>query len=672
MKKRKLVKTILISYILYALVLILCIGSVVLYQNVNSQKEKSQTMAFAYTKAAAEFIDGDALEKYINTGEKDNYYTEIENYLTANLNNSDIHDFYIGVPREDDILFLVDVSKIGDTFVLGDTVKYDEYTEGTKEFLASVFSQNAAEEVISGYENGIYIATACSPIFNREGDPVAIVAVDLLVPNIKSEITSALMSVNIVIIILVILSAFASFYFEWKRVIIPIQTLNNETKQIVNNLESGIKPEINIKTGNEIEELSNSFSQMYGEIHDYIDRLSIVTSEKERIGAELDVAAKIQASMLPCIFPPFPNRKEFEIFAMMNPAKEVGGDFYDFFMVDNDHLAIVVADVSGKGVPAALFMVIGKTLIKDHTAFHSDLGDVFTEVNDILCASNSEEMFITAFEGVLNIHTGEFRYVNAGHEIPFICEKGEVYKPFPVKAGFVLAGMDGLHYKGGSITLKPGDKLFQYTDGVTEATDSTNKLFGMDNLQKTLVKNSNKSMHELLAAVKESIDAFVGDAPQFDDITMLGLEYKGDKNMLEKTLDATIENIDPITDFINEQLELSSCPLKVITQIDVAIDEIFSNIARYAYQSKVGKATVQIEIFEDPKSVAITFIDSGIQFNPLDLKDPDISAKAEVREVGGLGVYIVKKSMDKVTYEYQDGKNILTIQKNFETEVKKQ
>ena len=671
MKKRKLVRTILISYILYALVLILCIGSVVLYQNVNTQKEKSKTTAFAYTKAAAEFIDGDALEKYINSGEKDSYYTEIENYLTASLNNSDIQDFYIGVPREDDILFLVDISKTEDTLLLGDTVKYDEYAEGTKEFLASVFCQNPSEEIISGYENGIYIATACSPILNSAGEPVAIVAVDLLVPNLRSEIISALMSVNIVIIVLVILSAFASFYFEWKRVIVPIQTLNNETKQIVNNLESGVQPKINIKTGNEIEELSDSFSQMYSEIHDYIKRLSVVTSEKERISAELDVAAKIQASMLPCIFPPFPNRKEFEIFAMMNPAKEVGGDFYDFFMVDNDHLAIVVADVSGKGVPAALFMVIGKTLIKDHTAFHKDLGDVFTEVNDILCASNSEEMFITAFEGVLNIHTGEFRYVNAGHEIPFICKKGNVYKPFPIKAGFVLAGMEGIHYKGGCITLEPGDKLFQYTDGVTEAADSSNKLFGMDKLEKTLVKNSNKSMHELLVEVQKDIDSFVGNTPQFDDITMLGLEYKGDKNMQEKTLDATIENIDVITDFINEQLELSGCPLKAQTQIDVAIDEIFSNIARYAYQSKVGQATVRIEMFEDPKSVAITFIDSGIPFNPLEMKDPDTSAKAEVREVGGLGVYIVKKSMDKVSYENKDGKNILRIQKNYETEAKK-
>ena len=402
---------------------------------------------------------------------------------------------------------------------------------------------------------------------------------------------------------------------------------------------------------------------MYEEIRDYITRLSAVTTEKERIGAELDVAARIQGSMLPCIFPAFPERKEFEIFATMDPAKEVGGDFYDFFMIDDDHLALVVADVSGKGVPAALFMVIGKTLIKDHTAFHTDLGDVFTEVNDILCASNSEEMFITAFEGVLNIRTGEFRYVNAGHETPFICRRNGIYEPFPVKAGFVLAGMEGISYKGGTVMLNPGDKLFQYTDGVTEATDKDGKLFGMERLGKSLVSNSTKAPHELLGAVKTDIDAFVGNIPQFDDITMLCLEFKGGVTVKEKTLDATLENITAITDFVNEQLELFGCPMKAQTQIDIAIDELFSNIARYAYHPNIGEATVRIEVRENPLSVTLSFIDGGTPFNPLEKADPDTTKNADEREAGGLGVYLVKKSMDDIFYEYKDGKNILTIKK---------
>lgn len=242
--------------------------------------------------------------------------------------------------------------------------------------------------------------------------------------------------------------------------------------------------------------------------------------------AELNVATNIQKSMLPCIFPAFPDRREFDIYATMDPAKEVGGDFYDFFMVDKRHLAIVMADVSGKGVPAALFMVIGKTLIKDHTQPGRNLGDVFTEVNDLLCESNSEGLFITAFEGVLDLVTGEFNFVNAGHEMPFICKSGSSFEVYKIKPGFVLAGMEGMKYKAGSMTLDVGDKIFQYTDGVTEATNAQNELYGMDRLSVVLNKNCDKKPEEILPAVKNDIDLFVGDAPQFDDITMLCLEYK--------------------------------------------------------------------------------------------------------------------------------------------------
>ena len=219
----------------------------------------------------------------------------------------------------------------------------------------------------------------------------------------------------------------------------------------------------------------------------------------------------------------------------MDPAKEVGGDFYDFFMVDDSHLAIVVADVSGKGVPAALFMVIGKTLIKDHTQPGRDLGEVFTQVNNLLCESNSEGLFITAFEGVLDLMTGEFRYVNAGHEIPFLCKKGGAFEPYKIKAGFVLAGMEGIRYRCGSMQLEPGDRIFQYTDGVTEATNKANELYGMERLQTVLCENVSLAPSELLSKIKADIDTFVGDAPQFDDITMLCMEYRGNGSPADKS-----------------------------------------------------------------------------------------------------------------------------------------
>ena len=247
------------------------------------------------------------------------------------------------------------------------------------------------------------------------------------------------------------------------------------------------------------------------------------STEKHRIESELNVATHIQTSMLPSAFP---ERDEVNLFASMSPAREVGGDFYDFFMVDDRHLAIVMADVSGKGVPAALFMVIGKTLIKDHTQPDRDLGEIFSRVNDLLCESNSEGLFITAFEGVLDLVTGEFNFVNAGHEMPMISRGGKAFEAYKIRPGFVLAGMEGIRYKAGSLTLEPGDKLFQYTDGVTEATNASDELYGMQRLTDVLCANASLSPQELLPAVRADIDAFVGEAPQFDDITMLCLEYK--------------------------------------------------------------------------------------------------------------------------------------------------
>lgn len=422
---------------------------------------------------------------------------------------------------------------------------------------------------------------------------------------------------------------------------------------------------IRVESQDETALLGEAFNRMSDSLKNYIDNLSRITAEKERIGAELDIARNIQASMLPCIFPAFPDREEFDIYATMDPAKEVGGDFYDFFMVDERHLAIVVADVSGKGVPAALFMVIGKTLIKDHTQPGRDLGEVFTEVNELLCEANSEGLFITAFEGVLDLTSGEFSFVNAGHEIPYIYRKGKGFEPYKIRAGFVLAGMEGIRYQCGRMQLEPGDKIFQYTDGVTEATNSENMLFSMERLADVLRKNALLAPSELLPEINAAIDAFVGDAPQFDDITMLCLEYRAkmEETMKELTIDATVENIAVVTDFVKEELEKLDCPMKVQMQVNIAIDELFGNIAHYAYNPETGRATVRVEVVRDPLSVVITFIDNGIPYDPLAKEDPDITQSCEEREIGGLGIYMVKKTMDDISYEYREGQNILKIRK---------
>ena len=342
------------------------------------------------------------------------------------------------------------------------------------------------------------------------------------VAQMNHDVTNVIF-VFIIVFALIIAVVFYAVRRFTARLTKPLIALGDDVKTISSgNLDYRAK----LYSNDEISDLATGFNNMASSLKTYINDLTAVTAEKERIGAELDIAKHIQASMLPCIFPAFPERSEIDIYATMEPAKEVGGDFYDFFMVDDTHLAIVMADVSGKGVPAALFMVIGKTLIKDHTTPGADLGKVFTEVNQLLCESNSEELFITAFEGVLDLVTGEFVYVNAGHEMPFICKAGGDFEPYKIRAAFVLAGMEGMKYRAGSMTLEPGDKIFQYTDGVTEATNINNELYGMERLGAILNKVKAGTPHDILPAVKKDIDEFVGEAPQFDDITMLCLEYK--------------------------------------------------------------------------------------------------------------------------------------------------
>lgn len=251
------------------------------------------------------------------------------------------------------------------------------------------------------------------------------------------------------------------------------------------------------------------------------------SSEKQQIASELSVATHIQTSMLPRIFPAFPAQKEFDIYAIMNPAKEVGGDFYDFFLVDEDHLAVVVADVSGKGVPAALFMVIAKTLIKDHAQHGTPPDVVFTEVNRLLCETNDEGMFVTAWMGVLELSTGHLTYVNAGHNPPLLRRAGGGYDYLRTRRGLVLAGLEETHYRSCSLDMAPGDALFLYTDGVTEATNAEQQLYGEERLAAALNANRDCAPEALLSAVRADVEAFVGEAPQFDDITVLSLCYYG-------------------------------------------------------------------------------------------------------------------------------------------------
>lgn len=304
----------------------------------------------------------------------------------------------------------------------------------------------------------------------------------------------------------------------------PIQRLTASVHDIG---KGNFEMKIPIESGDEVGELAGKFNEMQDNLKEYMENIKRVTAENERIGAELNVATQIQADMLPKIFPPFSERKEFILAASMNPAKEVGGDFYDFFLVDETHMGLVVADVSGKGVPAALFMVIAKTLIKNRAISGGGPAEILTEVNNQLCEGNEAELFVTVWLAIIDINTGKGLAANAGHEHPVLRRAGGKFELIEYRHSPAVATMEGIRFKEHEFELHPGDTLLEYSDGVTEATNKDNKLFGNDRLLAALNKDPDAAPDVLLKNLREDIDEFVGTAPQFDDITMLGLKFFG-------------------------------------------------------------------------------------------------------------------------------------------------
>ncbi len=491
--------------------------------------------AFHTGRVAAVVVNADRMEKYRRSNGETEDYNTVWNALTALCNSSNSTFIYVIEPDRSDyahirFLFSTINSKSNYTVYpfgyLRDTTNY-EYRE---KYRALCEGRSDQELVIrdKGYIETDAHITAIVPLKGSDGEVKALLCVQKQLDTLYHARNTYIRRVGMVLVVLALFVIIGQSIYLNRVLLMPIRQISEEAVRFSSeNVPAETKLQETIQNRDEIGQLAQSIDQMEEQVQQYVENLTRITAEKERIVTELALATQIQMSMIPHDFPPFPDRCEFELYATVDPAREVGGDFYDFFLIDEDHLCLVMADVSGKGIPAALFMMISKVILQSCAMLGRSAGEILMKMNEAICSNNKMEMFITVWIGILEISTGKMTAANAGHEYPVLMRAGEDFRVFKDKHGFVIGGMAGMNYKEYEIQLNPGDKLFVYTDGVPEATDGEKNMFGTERMLAALNQAKDGTPEEALKSVRKAVDGFVKDAEQFDDLTMLCMEYRG-------------------------------------------------------------------------------------------------------------------------------------------------
>lgn len=671
MKKIKDLRKNLAFNVIGAIVIMLMVFSIIVsiigyISFTNSFKKEYDETTYHMTDTATNLVDPTRIDYYLKTNGQSNDYKRSKRYLDSYCLKMNVSIVYV---------IKVDTSDYGRFTSVFNSVGADTpYTPWEIGYQQETTNAEYVRIYKDMYENGLTHGTVYR-FSDLRGAPPHITS---LVPIKAHDKVTAIMCIQRpmkeirqvrfkflaeILTAAVILGVFVSFLasdFIRKQIINPIRCIASEATRFANENKRGHLPEQFARIG-EISDLANSVYKMETDTLRYIDDITEITAEKQRIGTELSVASQIQENSIPNVFPAFPDRTEFDIFASMTPAKEVGGDFYNYLLIDDDHLAFMIGDASGKGIPAALFMMVTNIIVSNRAQMGDKPGQILTETNNRIYEHNQADMFVTLWLGILEISTGKVTFANAGHDDAAVYRKGGEFEYFKSKHGLVVGAMPDIVYKDFEIQLNEGDKIFLYTDGVTEATNAERKMFSLDRTLLELNKMKEASPQGIIEGIKNSVNEFVGDAPQFDDLTVLCLEYKGAENAKTLKVDATEENIGAVNDFLGAFLEENNCPMKTQMQIELAIEEAYINVAKYAYGDGAGEAEVTLSL--DGNELTIELKDSGTPYNPLEKQDPDITLSAEERPIGGLGVFLVKKTMNSVSYVYENGQNILTMKK---------
>ena len=536
--RRSLAVSIIGNIVLLLVIIGLAVSILGVVLFTESFKKEYAVTTYHMADTATALINGDNLDAYLS-GEKTEDYLLSKGYLDSYCDKMSVSLIYvIQVDRSVYGRFVSIFNSVNNEV---DNTSYTAWELGHRRDTTNNEYRRKYEAIYnkeSAYETVYRLKTTDGqhphittmvPVKNSAGDVTGV----LCMQRPSREITEArrpyLRSIALTTAGLAIVASLVSLIYNRSQFIIPVQKIKDEAARFAKENTKG-EDLGNISRIKELYELAGSIDTMETEMVSSIENLKNVTAEKERIGTELSLAQTIQENSIPNIFPPFPGRNDFDIYATMQAAREVGGDFYNFFFVDDDHLALVIGDVSGKGIPASLFMMVTNILITDRTNMGGTPGEILTYVNKNICEHNQADMFVTVWLGILELSTGKLIASNAGHEYPAIKRADRLFELFKDKHGFVIGSIDDIKYKDYELTLSPGDKLFVYTDGVREARDKNSGLFGTKRMLEALNEAADVAPEEILKNVSSAVDGFVKEEEQFDDLTMLCIEYKGKGN----------------------------------------------------------------------------------------------------------------------------------------------
>ncbi len=660
--------------ILWFLLLTVIVGAIGYIRFTNSLTQEYNDAAFRAAESAVMIVDGDKIDEYLETeknrsgGTEDPFVSEeySERWQRMNIfcQKQNVTLIYV---------IKVDTSDYGRFESVFNTVNDNSgYSPWAVGYVRETTNDEYRKIYRDIYENGLNQGTVVRteglngraphitslvPVKNSEGKVSAILCVERPMEQLTSGRREYLENVVLATLVLMVVSCACLAFYIKRQFAKPIEKISKEATRFAKEPSPSDKSKFeNISEIREVRALADSIDKMERDTLRNMEELTQATAERERMAVELSLAATIQSNMLPSTFPPYPNRRDFDIYASMNAAKEVGGDFYDFYLLDDDRLAFLVADVSGKGIPAALFMMRAKMTIKALAESGAEVHDILTKANEKLCEKNEAGMFVTAWLGIVDMKTGILSYANAGHNPPLVKHQQGSFEYLQARPNFILAGMEGVSYRKNEIHLLPGDELFLYTDGVTEATNQSQELFGESRLQEALNGVLEETVESRCKMVKHAIDRFVGDAEQFDDITMLSVRFQCFQNDESIITQSDAWSTERVWDFINRQTKKAELSPKMINRAQIVVDEIYSNIQLYS-----GATMAQVFCQIDNDRMILTFKDDGVEFNPLKAEDPDVTLPLEEREIGGLGLIMVKKMASHLSYAYEDGYNVLAV-----------